>query len=310
MSGGSPSMDTTYRTRIAPSPTGNPHLGTFRTGYFNWLAARQNPNGKFFIRIDDTDTERNVPGADTQFINIMEWLGLDWDGLFFQSKHFEKYKHYVQILLDGGYVKTLENGAIALNLDEDQLPDSWEDTVVGQVRITDKDKELISKLILFRGNEKGNLPLYHFTSIVDDWNMDINFIIRGSDHITNTTKQFAIWRALQLATGKDTPFPKTAHIGLIHFQKKKLSKRDGAASMDKYYEEGYDPDAMLNFMLRLGWGPTVDDKSTAVLTKEDALRLFISGGNMRSPASNMDLQKLESFNRKFKSRKEKNGKNT
>lgn len=293
-----------YRTRIAPSPTGNPHLGTFRTAYFNWLAARQTPGGKFFIRIDDTDQDRNVPGAEEEFLSIMDWLNLDWDGLYRQSERSKLYEELKDSLLSSNLARILDNGAIALNLSD--TPDYWEDSIAGRINITDKDKELISSLILFRGDDKGNSPLYHFTSIVDDWDLDINFLIRGSDHISNTTKQLAIWTAIQTATGNHKPFPKSAHVGLIHFNKKKLSKRDNVASMVKYIEEGYDPDAILNFMLRLGWGPTVDDKSTAILTREDALRLFLDGGKMRSPASNMDLQKLESFNRKYKSRKEKN----
>ena len=196
-------------------------------------------------------------------------------------------------LLADGKAFLCDNGAIALKL-SDNLPVTWHDTVVGDVNINDKDKEVINGLILIKGD---GFPTYHFATAVDDAQMKIDYIIRGVDHISNTAKHIAIWAAL------DKPIPKIAHVGLIHYKKKKLSKRDGAASMMHYMNAGYDPDAVLNCCLRLGWGPTVDDKSTKIINKERAIEMFLSLGKMRAPASNFDPALLDSFDRKYKARK-------
>jgi glutamyl/glutaminyl-tRNA synthetase len=149
-------------------------------------------------------------------------------------------------------------------------------------------------VILLRGDGS---PTYHFASVVDDSEMEINLVLRGVDHISNTARQIAIFNAL----GK--PIPMFAHVGLIHQNKAKLSKRDGAASMLYYRGKGYDVDAMLNFLLRLGWSPKQDDKTTAIIEKDRAINMFLTEGKMQAGSSNMALDRLEAYDRKYKGRK-------
>lgn len=279
-------------TRIAPSPTGDLHLGTARTAYFNFLAARAS-RGKFILRVDDTDVERSFDEYVQPIFDTLTWLRLEPDEIYYQSKRKHLYIEHANRLLANGKAHLLDNGAIALNL-PDNLPIYWHDNILGDMGISEKDRSLIDGLILIKGDGS---PTYHFATAVDDANMHINYVIRGSDHISNTPKHVAIWAAL------DKPIPMMAHVGLIHYKKKKMSKRDGAASMLHYMNAGYDPDAVLNFMLRLGWGPIVDDKSTKMIDKDRAIEMFLNLGKMRAPASNMDLAMLESFDRKYKAKK-------
>ena len=280
-----------FNTRIAPSPTGSFHIGTARTAYFNWLAARAT-GGTFLLRIDDTDSSRSDPAFTQQILDSLDWLGLDFDAQVYQSRRDDVYSTALDRLLTSGRAKVDNQGVARLTVD--LAPPSWRDDVAGDVTISQDDRSSIVGLPLARSD--GSF-LYHFTSVVDDVDTKINLIIRGVDHLSNTSRQVAIWCAL------DAPVPRFAHVGLIRKDKKKLSKRDGAASLLSYRDAGYDADAMLNFLLRLGWGPTKDDKTTRVLWRDDALRLFLNGGGLRSADSNMDLRKLDSFDRKFKGRK-------
>lgn len=285
-----------YNTRIAPSPTGDMHLGTARTAYFNWLAARAS-GGKFILRIDDTDQNRNDQSHIDVILQTMDWLGLDYDDLVYQSSRFDLYKQVAQNLIAKDLAKILDNGAIALVTDNVTIPTSWHDEIAGDVAITQTNLDQINNTILIKAD---GAPTYNWSTVVDDIDLGINYVIRGHDHITNTARHIVLYSAL----GYD--LPKFAHVGLIHSKKKKLSKRDGAASMLYYRDQGYDPDAMLNFMLRLGWGPKTDDKSMKIIDKDRAVSLFLDYGNMRSQPSNMDLQLLDSYDRKYKARK-KNG---
>lgn len=278
-------------TRIAPSPTGDMHIGTARTAYFNWLAARAT-GGIFTLRIDDTDLARSDSKFSQVILDTMAWLGLTYDNLFYQSQRFTSYRIVADDLLSSGMA--VKDGD-AIILMPKALPDSWNDDLAGKVVISGDDKSGMAKGIVLIKSDGS--PTYHFASVVDDIDMDINFVIRGADHITNTSRQVAIYHAL----GK--PLPRYAHVGLIHKDGKKLSKRDGAASMLAYRDQGIDPDAMLNFMARLGWGPTVDDKTTAILPRERMIDLFLSGGKMKGSSANMDPVKLASFDRKYKGRK-------
>jgi glutamyl-tRNA synthetase len=295
-----------YNTRIAPSPTGDMHLGTARTAYFNWLAARST-GGKFILRIDDTDVDRNKPEYTQVILDTMDWLGLDYDSIEYQSKRFDRYKEVANDLIGKKYARIAYGSTDAVVLtpmDGNEIsfniPDSFQDELAGEVKITARDKELMvpstdsNGIVLLRSD---GLPTYHFACVVDDIDMGINYVIRGVDHLTNTARQVAIYTAL------GAEVPKFAHIGLISKDKRKLSKRDGAASMLHYRDAGYDPDALLNGMARLGWGPTVDDKTTALLPKEKMLELFFSGGKMKSSVANMEMHKLDSFDRKYKARK-------
>lgn len=279
-----------YNTRIAPSPTGDMHLGTARTAYFNWLAAKST-GGKFILRIDDTDFKRNKPEFVQAIFDTMDWLGLDCDEVIKQSERADLYLACAKKLAEEGKAKE-EDGAIILMPHE--VGDFWIDEIGKKIPITaDDTRHIRNGIPLIKQN---GMATYHFACVFDDIDCGINFVIRGADHITNTARQMVIYGAI------GEPIPKYAHVGLIHKDRKVLSKRDGASSMLHYRDVGYLPEAMLNFMARLGWGPTVDDKTTKLLPKERMLELFLDGGKMTNSAANMDLMKLDSFNRKYKAR--------
>jgi nondiscriminating glutamyl-tRNA synthetase len=278
-------------TRIAPSPTGDMHIGTARTAYFNWLAARAS-GGRFILRIDDTDLSRSKPEYTDVIVETMHWLKLDYDALIKQSDRFDLYRRTAADLMGRGCARQ-QDGAVVLHLPADHKPPTeWRDEVVGTVRITPDNVQTTEGMVLIKSD---GTPSYNFATVVDDIETGINYIIRGTDHITNTARQVILFDLLD--GGRRPAF---AHIGLIGVGGKVLSKRDGAASMLSYRDRGYHPEAVLNFMARLGWGPKVDDRSTALLPKERMLELFLSGGRMRASLANMDLAKLDSFDRKYK----------
>ena len=289
-----------YVTRIAPSPTGFAHIGTMRTALFSWLLAKAT-GGRFLLRMDDTDADRNIKEAEQPIFDGLEWLGLEWDEFHRQSTRTDTYQAAATILLEKDYAFKADNGAVILKW-HDWMPRSWKDEVVGEVPITDTNIEQIDgRTVLLRGGDKEGQPTYQFASVVDDYMMGINYICRGTDHITNTAKQVAIWSTLDHARGDAvSTLPKFAHVGLIFANKKKMSKRDGAASLLDYRDQGYHPDALFNFLLRMGWGPTVDNKENSVLSRERALELFIDGGRMRSANANFDAAKLAWFDKVMK----------
>lgn len=294
-----------YTTRIAPSPTGLMHIGTARTALFNWLAARAT-GGRFLLRIDDTDAERNQPEAVQPIFDGLAWLGLGHDAVFRQSERTAIYQQHASLLLDAGLAKTAENGAVLLDLTADfPWPRTWNDRVKGAISVTERDFTLMQDLPLVRGGAKLGDPTYQFTSMVDDYLMDVNLIIRGKDHIANTGKQIQIWAALNRALGQDKALPEFAHVGLIFKDKKKMSKRDGAASLLDYRDHGYDPDALFNFLLRMGWGPHTDDKANSILSRAQSLALFLDHGNLRQSDAGFDQNKLDWFDRKYKAAKER-----
>lgn len=277
-----------YNTRIAPSPTGDMHIGTARTAYFNWLAARAT-GGKFYLRVDDTDQARSRPEFVEVIKDTLAWLGLDCDGVVFQSRR--NYR------VPDGMPVYFEDGAVKLARPTGDVPKTWHDEVVGDVSITPADLDDLDDMAGMVLIKSDGMPTYNWASVVDDADMGINLIIRGTDHVTNTSKQVVLWFLL------GHKLPQFAHVGLIGLSGKPLSKREGAASMLFYREKGYDADAMLNFLVRMGWSPTVDDKTTKMLPREKMLSMFLSGGKMRGSLANMDLARLEAFDRKYKASK-------
>jgi len=277
-----------YNTRIAPSPTGDMHLGTARTAYFNWLAARST-GGKFYLRIDDTDKERSREEYVHIIQEVMGWLDLDCE-TFRQSERIDRYNAVICTLLRCEVAGYRDNAVV---LKPYGVADYWKDEIAGKVEITEDDKEHCQGLVLRKSD---GMPTYHFATVVDDHDYEINYVIRGHDHITNTSRQIAIYNAL------DWSVPQYAHVGLLAMGGKPLSKRDKASSILAYKQKGYHPEAVLNFMARLGWGPTVDDKTTKLLPREMMLELFLEGGKMRNSLANIDLKKLDSFDRKYKAR--------
>lgn len=283
-------------TRIAPSPTGDMHLGTARTALFNYLAARQS-GGFFIVRIDDTDLDRNKEDCVNVVYDTMKWLGLDFDQTFRQSERTERYTDVINRLLDTSYAVYLDNGAVALTWD-DSFPLEWDDTLAGRIPITPTNIEQIhGRLILSRGGDRLGQPTYQLCSVVDDYDYGINHIIRGVDHQSNTPKQIAIWKAIG-----DKPLPTFTHVGLIFKDKKKLSKRDDAASLLWYRDHGYLPEALLAHMLRLGWAPKEDNKENSLLLMDRALKMFLTEGSMRNSNANHDAAKLDWINKNISSR--------
>ncbi len=267
---------TELRTRFAPSPTGYLHIGGARTALFNWLLAR-GQQGKFIMRIEDTDRERSTEEYIDSIIEGMKWLGLDWDeGPFHQVDRYDLYHEHIDRLIAAGKAykcfcnkEELDERREAMqkqglkprydglcrNADQDQdkpycirfhSTDEGTTTIQDEIRgeVVFDNKEL-DDLIIRRTD--GN-PTYNLVVVVDDVTMNINFVIRGDDHLNNTPRQVQMYEALSY------PVPRFAHLPMILGEdKKRLSKRHGATSVLAYRDEGYLPEALLNFLARLGW---------------------------------------------------------
>ena len=265
------------RTRFAPSPTGYLHIGGARTALFSWAYARKH-GGQFILRIEDTDLERSTDESVQAIFDGMAWLGLDYDeGPFFQMQRMPRYKQVIRQLLDAGHAyhcycskQELEamreaqrakgekprydgrcrqrttavpgvNPVVRFKnpLDGDVIID---DLVKGRVVVGNKE---LDDLIIARGD---GTPTYNFCVVVDDWDMEITHVIRGDDHLNNTPRQINILQAL------GAPLPQYAHVPMIlGHDGERLSKRHGAVSVMQYFEEGYLPEALLNYLARLGW---------------------------------------------------------
>lgn len=285
-------------TRIAPSPTGMFHIGTARTAYFNWLMAR-NSGGKFIVRIDDTDLERNNEDYVKIIYDSLDWLGLDYDLTFRQSERLTRYREVSDQLLSAGNAFVSDGGVV---FDwKGNVPDSWEDKVNGQVKISRQDNELSRQFVLLRAD---GMPTYNFSTVVDDIDFGITDVIRGSDHIANTTRQILLRTAIG---SQEYNF---YHIGLIHKDGKKMSKRDPSVTdLAGYKSAGYNPETILAYLVKLGWNvkdPNVD-KKYPVITKDIALELF-STGKMRGAPSNFDHPKLDWIQKKLANKDSKSTK--
>ena len=264
-------------TRFPPSPTGHLHLGGARTALFNWLYARHH-KGKFILRFEDTDKERSKQEYVDSILEALKWLGLDWDeGPYFQSQRFELYQQYAKKLYEEGkayycecpkellekkkkemlkkglkprYDKTCRNKNLspapgrALRI---KAPETGEivveDLLRGKIVFPAED---IDDFIILRSD---GTPTYHFAVVIDDITMGVTHVIRGDDHLSNTPKQLIIYQALGVEP------PKFAHIPMVlGSDGTRLSKRHGAKSILEYKEEGYLPNALINYLARLGWG--------------------------------------------------------
>lgn len=278
-----------YNTRIAPSPSGFFHLGTARTAYFNWLAARAS-GGKFILRIDDTNTAKSQDQYIDLIYKAMDYLQLDFDLTFKQSDRLARYNQVVDTLIsqDRAYRK---DGAVFLR--HVLVQQSFVDKALGVIKVSKIDLDFIQDMVLMKSD---GMPTYHFANVVDDIDTDINFVIRGNDHTNNTLKQVALYEAI------GGVLPQYAHIGLLCdlTTGKKLSKSDGAKSLMDFQADGIDSDAMCNFLLRMGWGPKQDDKSMAMIPRDRALALFLDSGNLRGAHSKVDFAMLTSFDKKYK----------
>ncbi len=280
-------------TRIAPSPTGNMHIGTARTAYLNWLIAK-NTGGKFYLRIDDTDKQRSRPEFVETIKDSMNWLGMDYDGeIRYQNDH-ERYMIYATDLIAKG-AAIIDKGAIVIKgVYGSKIPKSWYDSVVGAIKTTDQDIEDLADLVIIKSDGS---PTYNFATVIDDFEMNINCIIRGVDHISNTVKQIYLYNILGFGVVKPTYY----HVGLLLGEDgKKISKRAGALSVTDYKDKGYSPDALLNYMLRMGWSPKLDNKENSVIGKDKAINMILTEGNFRAAPSKLDTNKLNWYNKKYK----------
>ncbi len=300
----------TVITRFSPSPTGTLHIGGARTALFNWLFARHN-NGKFILRIEDTDVARSAEEYTQVIIESMQWLGMDWDeGPYFQSKRLEIYKKYIEILLEKGRayycdcspeeVERKRKEAMAAGK-KPKYDGKCRDRNLGPgpgrvVRFRAPDvgttivKDVIKGTISFDNSELDDLviqrsdgmPTYNFAVVVDDLTMGITHVIRGDDHVNNTPRQILIYEAL------DATPPVFAHVPMILGQDRaRLSKRHGATSVLAYRDAGYLPEAMVNYLVRLGW--SYGDQE--IFSKEELIEKF-SLENIGKSASIFDPEKL------------------
>ena len=264
---------------MAPSPTGLLHIGSVRTFLFNWLHARAQ-EGEVLLRIENTDTSREVAEATEQIQRSLAWLGIDWDGeVRFQLDRMEEAQRLARQLVEEG--KAYEDeGAIRFRM-PDEGTTAWDDIVRGRIEV---ENENLDDLVILRSDGR---PTYNFANPVDDMLDGITHVIRGQDHVSNTPRQIPILRAL------GAELPAYAHVpDVLGSDGKKLSKRHGAQSVEDLREQGYIPEAVVNFLARLGWA--YDDK-TEVFSREDLLRLFRLDRVSSSPAV-FDYQKLAWLN--------------
>ncbi|CAN7400813.1 glutamate--tRNA ligase [Variovorax paradoxus] len=311
------------RTRIAPSPTGFLHLGTARTALYSWAYARHH-GGEFVLRIEDTDVARSTQDSTDQILASMHWLGLDYDeGPIYQMQRLERYREVIAQMLAAGTAyhcyctpaeldemreaqrargeKTLydrrwrpEPGKVLPPVPEGVPPVvrfcnppegdvSWNDLVKGEITINNRE---IDDLIILRPD---GVPTYNFAVVVDDWDMAITHVFRGDEHINNTPWQINIFRAL------GAPLPAFGHVPVILGDDgQKLSKRRGAVSVTAYEENGYLPEAMLNYLARLGWSHGDDE----LFTREQMVSWFDGSHLSKSPAQ-WDAAKLAWVNAQY-----------
>jgi len=279
------------RTRIAPSPTGDLHIGTARTALFSYLFAKQN-NGKFVVRIEDTDKERSTKESESDIFNGLKWLGLKEDELYRQSERTDIYKKYIQQMLDGGtaYISKEESKAKegkeveVVRLKNKGKKVEFEDMIRGKIEF---DTTELGDFVIARSVDD---PLYHLAVVVDDHEMNITHIIRGEDHISNTPRQILIQEALGIER------PKYAHIPLILApDRSKMSKRRNATSITEYRQKGYISSALVNYMALLGWNPGTDRE---LFTLEELVEEF-KLENIQKGGAVFDIEKLNWFNREY-----------
>ena len=272
---------TDTRVRIAPSPTGFLHVGVARTALFNWLYARKT-GGKFLLRVEDTDKARSTDEHTQVILDGLRWLGLDWDeDVVFQGARLKRHQEIADQLLQEGKAY-LDEGAIRFRVAESEI--AWDDTVHERIAFHGDD---LKDFIILRTDRT---PIYNLAVVVDDHDMAITHVLRGDDHISNTPKQIALYRAL------GWPQPLFGHVPMIHGPDgKKLSKRHGATAVGDYQHLGILPAAMRNFLALLGWSPGGDRE---IVTLEDMIAAF-SLEAIQKKAAIFDTAKLEWMNGQY-----------
>ena len=264
---------------MAPSPTGFLHIGGVRTFLFNWLFARGH-GGECLLRIENTDTSREVAEATEQIQRSLQWLGIDWDGpVTFQLDAMERCGELAGQLVERGRAYE-DEGAIRFRMPDEGVT-AWDDAVLGRIEVPN---EQLDDLVIVRSDGRAT---YNFANPVEDMHDRITHVIRGRDHISNTPKQLQILQAL----GHEPPV--YAHVpDVLGGDGKKLSKRHGATSIDEFRAAGYIPPALMNFLALLGWAP---DGETTIMPPEELIRRFSLDRVGASPAT-LDYEKLDWMN--------------
>ncbi len=274
------------RVRFAPSPTGYLHIGSARTALFNWVYARSS-GGKFLLRIEDTDIARSEERFLEEIVTDLKWLGINWDEPpLRQSKRFDVYRSSAESLVKSGKAYR-EGDAYIFKMPEGRTIEI-DDMIHGKVSFNTND---IKDQVMIKSDGS---PAYNFCCVVDDAHLGITHIIRGDDHLSNTPKQILFYEALGL------PVPKFGHMPLIMgADGAKLSKRHGGVSVEEYKAEGYLPEALVNYLLLLGWSPGGDRE---IITLDEAVKIF-DIKNMTGVQAKFDLQKLRWINGEYLARK-------
>lgn len=276
--------------RIPPSPTGNLHTGTARTALFNYLFAKKN-NGKIILRFEDTDTARSTKEFEENITEGLSWLGIDYDEKYYQSKRRDIYKKYIQQLLDEDKVyiskeevKDENSRSEVIRFRNLNKVITFHDEIRGEISF---DTTELHDFVIAKSIDE---PLYHIAVVIDDFEMNISHIIRGDDHISNTPRQILLQEAI------GAPRPIYAHIPLILGpDKSKLSKRHGATALTSFRDQGYLPEAFINFLSLLGWNPGTDQEifSMKELVESFDLKQIQKGGAIFNP------EKLNWFNKQY-----------
>jgi glutamyl-tRNA synthetase len=264
---------------MAPSPTGLLHIGGVRTFLFNWLFARGR-DGECLLRIENTDTSREVAESVEQIERSLRWLGIQWDGdTTFQLDVMDRAREEAQRLVTDGAAYE-DEGAIRIRM-PDEGATAWEDAIKGRIEVPNAELE---DVVLVRSDGR---PTYNFASPLEDWLDGITHVIRGDDHVSNTPKQINVLRAL----GAEPPV--YAHVpNVFGADGKKLSKRHGAISIDEFRAAGYIPEALMNFLALLGWAP---DGETTIMSRDELIDRFSLERVGSSPAT-FDYPKLDWMN--------------
>lgn len=268
------------RVRFAPSPTGFLHIGGARTALFNWMYARAQ-GGQFILRIEDTDQVRSKQEYLDEILDSMKWLGLNWDEFYKQSDRFDLYRKYAHQLLDEG--KAYKDGeAIILKVPEKTV--KMYDLIRDEIAV---DSSEIKDQVLMKSDGS---PTYSFACVVDDSLMEISCVIRGEDHISNTPKQILIYEALGFKV------PKFAHLPLIlDPEGGRMSKRAGATAVTEYRGMGFLPEAVVNYLMLLGWSP---GNNQEVVTMQAALKNF-SIKKINKAGAAFSMEKLTWINTQY-----------
>jgi len=289
------------RVRFAPSPTGNLHIGGARTALFNWLFAKST-GGQFILRIEDTDAKRSKEEYLNEILYSLTWLGFLWDEVYYQSKRFDIYREYAERLVKEGKAY-YDTGSANVESDDEaadgepkaKIQDAiifkvqpqkikMQDIIRGEIEF---DAAVIKDQVLIKSD---GTPTYNFACVVDDAAMNMTHIIRGDDHISNTPKQVLLYQALGF------PIPHFAHLPLILGKDGgRLSKRTGATAISDYHKMGYLPQALVNYLLLLGWSPGGNREFIDI---KEAIRLF-KLKNVNKTAAIFDIEKLNWINNQY-----------